>query len=166
MGHTGEVALLAGTCQEARQGNSSLSPRPQPLNLPLLLFLTHGPASAIRTASCSGSLYRRNCSTVQLVSQHRPHRVSGSSHSRSPDDQLVVVAAADRRRAPGSGTCAASPFEPRCLTSYNHQPVCSRDASRLHLFHSFSVLQTYIYKQNTIISSTVLEEQQNFSINK
>lgn len=79
-------------------------PHPTP-PAPPRVFSGTGQQAQFEPPSCrSGSLCRRNCSPVQLVSQHRPHhtereRVSGREQSTLPDDQLVVVAVADRRRA-------------------------------------------------------------------
>lgn len=102
-------------------------------------------------ASCSGSLYRRNCSVVQLVSEHRPQAESVA---------LVTPGWSAGGGGGGRSSTSTRPGQRHvCCVSIRiappdelqHQPVCSPNAFRIRITRIVhSTLHTIVYIQSCI----------------
>ena len=92
----GRGSLTSGTCQEARRGKIRPRRRRRRRRFPAVVFCPSGrpspplpcphefsePRASRRNSNRRpGSLCRRNCSPVQLVSQHRPHHAESQWQS-------------------------------------------------------------------------------------
>lgn len=96
-------------------------------------------------ASCSGSLYRRNCSVVQLVSEHRPQAESVA---------LVTPGWSAGGGGGGRSSTSTRPGQRHvCCVSIRiappdelqHQPVCSPNAFRIRITRTFYVTHHRVY---------------------